>query len=253
MKNLNPSAFEQLLVARLAALQPLLAESGITGHSGPKGALRETYLRDLLLSVIPAKYRVAGGFICDAEGKVSPQLDLILALTEMVPPIGLTADMAFVPLEAALAVVEVKSILKVVHFEQLKSQYESFSCMRPTAIVSGDSIEERPAFNIPIYVFAYENEVGAERLQTELQKIPWLRGVCVYNDQYRLFRPRDNGNLQDSVVTLGKVGSPSGTVCFVRNLLEDLRGGSERERIVAGTLSYHFLGPTDSAMEPYVA
>jgi hypothetical protein len=45
-------------------------------------------------------------------------------------------------------------------------------------------------------------------------------------------RPGDTAHSSDSVLTLGEPDSDSGTICFIQNLLDDLRGLGKREQLV---------------------
>jgi len=96
-------------------------------HGSTKGDIRETYLKEVIGDFLPETFFVGSGFLCDLKNDLSPQLDLVIADRRFIPPVTLYDDVAYFPVESALAHMEVKSTLKKDDFKQIKRQHESIS------------------------------------------------------------------------------------------------------------------------------
>lgn len=82
----------------------------LSHHWGTDGAHKESYLRDVLNSRLPARYRAASGFIVTPDTQ-SSQIDILVVDTER-PTVGRdAAGTIFVTPDAVRAVVEVKTRL----------------------------------------------------------------------------------------------------------------------------------------------
>ena len=108
MTTIPPNRIENIVRARLQMLKMLEKESDELDHHGTRGSLREEYLAKLLSELMPIGKTVASGFVVDLAGKISPQLDLIAAAADFLPPLVLGAGTSLVPIEAALAVLVVR-------------------------------------------------------------------------------------------------------------------------------------------------
>lgn len=160
--------------ARLKGLMAQIDESKQIKHAPTKGALREKYLTEFLESLLPSRYLVKNGFICDALGGISPQMDLILADTSTLPSIALSIDISLIPVEVVIGAVEVKSVLKSRDFEQLKRQADAIWSLKPIAE------DPQPGhFGVRIFIFAYESEVSIPQLSKWFESIPALFGICI--------------------------------------------------------------------------
>jgi hypothetical protein len=107
MKTFN---LEKLLKAAGQRMRLDLAEQLIP-HSGELGASRETIIRGFLQNYLPKRFDVTTGFLFDCSGKVSDQLDVIIANTLASPRFETVGGKRFFPCEAVVAVGQVKSAL----------------------------------------------------------------------------------------------------------------------------------------------
>lgn len=174
MENIFPNRINGVISARLKGLIAQVEESEQIKHGSTKGTLREKYITEFLESLLPSQYLVKNGFVCDVLGSISPQIDLILADTSVLPSVTLSHNVSLIPIEAAIGAMEVKSILKTSAFEQLKRQVDAIWSLRPIA--------ERPPpgpFGVRFFIFAYESEVSIERLKKWFETVPALFGICV--------------------------------------------------------------------------
>ncbi len=168
----------EVVKARLCGLRSLLEESRQIDHRGTQGALREKYLLEFLESLLPPSLSISGGFICDALGGITPQLDLILAEKSAIPSIALTGDVALIPVETALLAVEVKSTLTSKDKVQIQAQVGALRNLHPQAL--------RPdprGFAVLLYIFAYDTTVKESTLEKWLREIDELYGICLLGDR----------------------------------------------------------------------
>lgn len=78
------------------------------GHGGEIGRAREQALRDLLGSFLPPALAISTGFVIDAHGGRSRQLDIIVHFADYHAVFNV-GGVPLVPVEAVIAVLEVKS------------------------------------------------------------------------------------------------------------------------------------------------
>jgi hypothetical protein len=176
MSLIAPNRINGIIRARLQGLKALLQESSEIEHGGTKGSLRERYLIEFLHSVLPPGYIVAGGFICDVLGNITPQLDLIVADRSTIPAVALARDVAVVPVEVARLAIEVKSTLRSDDLEQVRQQAEAFRSLQP--VVESET-QSHPG--VLLYVLAFEAQVGPDLLRQWLESIPELFGICIFD------------------------------------------------------------------------
>lgn len=91
-------------------------------HTGIKGQLRELFVRQLLEPMLPPGYITGSGNIITAYNQVSSQLDVVVCDRRIVPPLLFQGDVGIFPVEAALCVIEVKSVLTA---EELRKAHAS--------------------------------------------------------------------------------------------------------------------------------
>lgn len=111
-------------------------------HRGTKGRLRELFVQDLLKPHLPAGLRVSTGIVVDHRGMQSGQEDIVVFDTSVMPPVLEQGEVVFVPIEATLAVIEVKSVLDQRAIQQAQSHATVIKSM---ALLTLDaSSQEKP-------------------------------------------------------------------------------------------------------------
>ena len=93
---------QQRMVAELTGIR------GAVDHGGTLGDETELAWLDFLARVLPNRYRVANGFVVDADGRRSDQMDVIVFDRQYSPPLFMGGNVQYVPAEAVYAVFEVK-------------------------------------------------------------------------------------------------------------------------------------------------
>ena len=78
-------------------------------HTGEFGIYREAIVHDFLHSFLPQRLAIDTGFIVNALGKVSGQIDLVIYDPSLTPPLESQNRQRFFPVETVVAAGEVKS------------------------------------------------------------------------------------------------------------------------------------------------
>ena len=81
-------------------------------HSGEFGTYREGITRDFLQSFLPQRLAIDTGFIVNALGETSGQIDLVIYDPSLTPPLESQNRQRFFPIETVIAAGEVKSDVK---------------------------------------------------------------------------------------------------------------------------------------------
>ena len=84
-------------------------ESSKLRHSGEFGMLRESLVRNLLRYFLPESFGISDGFVITADGSISGQCDVVIYSRRYGPVIQTAERQRFFPVEAVVAVGEVKS------------------------------------------------------------------------------------------------------------------------------------------------
>jgi hypothetical protein len=85
------------------------AENARLLHPGEYGTFREKAVQELLQLFIPEQFGIDSGFVITNQGDISTQCDLIIFERSITPSIVTNAHKRFFPIEAVVAVGEVKS------------------------------------------------------------------------------------------------------------------------------------------------
>jgi hypothetical protein len=99
---------------------------------GMRGAFCERLLKEFFREVIPRDFSILSGIVCDCHGGSSPQLDMIVVDDSQLPPLALYEDSAFVPVEAALMVAEIKMRFTSAALDQVSRQAAALASLRPS-------------------------------------------------------------------------------------------------------------------------
>jgi hypothetical protein len=230
-----PNRIYEIIKARLQGMMALYEESSHVQHSATKGSLREKYLIDFFRELIPAKYAIEGGFICDLMGNNTLQLDFILADTSEIPLVALGTNVAYIPVEAALAAIEIKSTLRTSDLDQIEKQNHSLQELKIVNIPElGIDYSVHAQHNIPFFIFAYDTDVAEQTLDKWLTDIPNLLGICVVNNFYKLAFYRSDGK----DVVLEKIETHRGdefreTLVFIYSVFSAIKkASSQRGKII---------------------
>jgi len=103
-------SLQEMLAAAGKRMRADLAER-MVGHPGELGVGREEIIRRFLRSYLSARFEISTGFVFDSQGKVSKQLDIIIANAQVCPRFETAGGIRHYPCESVVAVGQVKSSL----------------------------------------------------------------------------------------------------------------------------------------------
>ena len=180
------------LKSRIRQLTEQFDETDAIRHNATKGSLREAYLKDFLANFVPQRLGVNSGFITDCRGdEISPQIDLLVFDQSQMPGFTISKFVTLVPIEASVMAIEVKSMLKSEHVDQIKAQQSSVRKMRFAATsLKRECLHTVDCIGIPTFVFALESVCSKEKLLEWFEEIDALEAVCVVGKYVILRDPR---------------------------------------------------------------
>lgn len=171
------SKITDVIINRLKSLSNLKEETSPIGHGSSMGIVRETRLADMLRDYLPNDVGVETGFVCDATGNISPQIDIIITDVDPIPTLDFDGQFKLVPVEKTICCIEVKSTLELHDFKQLVKQERMIQSMpRCTGHISEGAKEFLPVL---FAVFALENKVGEDTLEETITANQYIRQVSV--------------------------------------------------------------------------
>lgn len=136
--------------------------------------------------MVPQHFAVTSGFLTDSKaGTVTPQIDLVAIERSAMPRFALDEQTEIIPVESAYFVSEIKSTLKTEHFAQIRDQMTSVTNLKYNYFRKQycEGISKELQQRIPMFVFAYENKLGSDRIEDWFSHIPQLIAVCIINDK----------------------------------------------------------------------
>ncbi len=99
------------LLKSVAGQMRIALQQKLVSHPGELGTGREEVIREFLRQHLPKRFGVSTGFVFDAHGKVSRQIDVIIYDAYSCPAFEAAGGKMFFPCESVVAVGEVKSQL----------------------------------------------------------------------------------------------------------------------------------------------
>lgn len=87
-------------------------------HTGEFGTYREAIVHDFLHPFLPQRLAIDSGFIVNALGEVSKQIDLVIYDPSLTPPLESQNRQRFFPVETVIAAGEVKSNVRREEFKK---------------------------------------------------------------------------------------------------------------------------------------
>lgn len=152
-------------------------------HRGIEGAIREIALKECIEPFLTESFRVNSGKIIDSEGNQSRQVDLIIYRKKLIPPILISPELGFFPVESVKYAIEVKS---KVTSSNLKDCIENFKSIQN--LKSYPKSMEHP---LPVTVlFGFDSDINSSdltRLSKNIYKNSPLTTVCILGKGYWLF------------------------------------------------------------------
>ena len=120
--------------------------SRLISHPGELGSDREEVIRGFLRRNLPSRFEVSTGFVFDAAGKISEQIDIVIADSQVCPLFEMPGKVRLFPCEAVVAIGQVKSSMTstAVMREALENLESVKSLDRSTGGYAHDAISRKP-------------------------------------------------------------------------------------------------------------
>lgn len=184
-------AYADLVRARSAAAIAEAAALREVQHQGLLGSLRETVLRQLLSPLLPVTMGVGTGVVIGHDGTQSSQIDIVIYDRTLLPPL-LLQEAGLIPIEAALALIEVKSTLNMAGLRQAHAMSVEIGGI---PMLSGEfTPDDAPLAHGPLHptcgVFAFSSDLkpGADEYARYEEMLAGsraaLRHICVAGRSY---------------------------------------------------------------------
>jgi len=139
MSKPGSSVLKGLFLAQQEAMRSALeAEREVIDHAGLKGTASEERWRELLVTHLPQRYRVATGIVVDHKGRKSRQTDVIIHDAHYCPLFRKHGNVSFVPAESVYAVLDVKQVIEA---ETLRDAAKKARSVRQLSRTSGKIID----------------------------------------------------------------------------------------------------------------
>lgn len=106
----RPQRVRPVLEALDGQLTAQLLATSVIEHPGENGRAREQIVKAFLTSIVPEDYAVTSGFVIDALGQISRQIDLIV-YRRGYHPVFHIGEVPLVLIEACVAAIEVKAAI----------------------------------------------------------------------------------------------------------------------------------------------
>lgn len=145
-------------------------------HNATIGELRESYLMDFFKELIPSSVSLTSGFITDAGGKISPQLDFIVTKKSALPLIEMKNGLAIVPIESVLLTAEIKSSLSTTDFFQIEKQITEITSLQITGDMGSND------FIVPTVILAYDHNIAEKTLLDWMNENGNIVACCTFKN-----------------------------------------------------------------------
>ena len=171
-------------------------------HSVTMGNETEIAWRAFIGQILPTRYHVCDGFVVDARGLRSDQIDIIVFDRHYSPPLFQSGNVQYVPAEAVYAVFEVKQRIDKHTLRQASAKVSSVRRLQRTTapIPTADGmLEPKPPHRILGGVLAlnYGQMVSVEKtiggLMTKVDEHQRLDLGCAMRDGSFMVRYQDTG------------------------------------------------------------
>ena len=130
-------------------------------HPGEKGGASETAWVERLRLFLPTRYQVTSGFVIDADGQRSAQIDVIIHDRHFCPLLFEQNAKLFVPAESVFGVFEVKQTLDRGHILYAADKVSTVRRLRRTSttiVERGERRKPRERFHILGGLLTYESK-----------------------------------------------------------------------------------------------
>ena len=197
----NP-LFRSEFISRVKTALARAQAAGLLDHPGLTGRAREVFVKDLLKPILPPYVELGSGKISDSEGRLSPEIDVVVYSAATLPPLLFDVGFGVYPAEACIYAIEVKSILTA---GQLRDSLEKHRQLRqltylPSALNKVYQPIGPPSPAVIPALFAFGSDLGPDgkseleryrELDPEADISPVTPILCVAGRGYWWYKPNE--------------------------------------------------------------
>lgn len=217
---------QEILISKVKSLLEKQRLADTIEHNSTKGSLRESFLKDFIIDIIPREYDLTSGFVtAHNQDSLSPQIDLIVTDKIKTPKFLLDNDNSIVPFESALLLIEIKTTLTEKVVEQLNKQREYINNCGNPVYIRDYILQDLKAFENKtqirmqinsnqfdkplIWLVGFKSELSEERLKELIKKVEGMTGIWLVGE-YSLYA--ENGEIK-------KIESDKSTLFTIERIL----------------------------------
>ncbi|CAB3662619.1 DUF6602 domain-containing protein [Achromobacter kerstersii] len=154
--------FINIFNARFDYLWSLFNATSPISHRGEKGNLRETFVRQIIESILPNHFGLGSGVVTDFNGRESSQADIIVYDRRLMLPIFQDLGRGIYPIDSVIRVLEIKSVLDNAALKDARAAAWKLSPQNPNGLKLARSGKlPNSQANYPLFgIFAYESKVA---------------------------------------------------------------------------------------------
>lgn len=170
--------FQKRIQSKIDILVAESKSAEVIDHNSTKGSIRERLLIDFFQSLIPPKFDITSGIVCDAKGRSSKQTDFIVRDNSLFPPFLFATDVSVVPVDSVHLIAEIKTTLRS---SDLKQVTEARTAFNELELATCD-IPDESEIKIPSVILAFNNEVSQSTLEKWLIDRNDVVAICIIGD-----------------------------------------------------------------------
>lgn len=143
--------------------------TNIITHNGLKGSAREELLKKYLRELLPKKYAITGGIICDSSGNQSRQQDFIIYDSFTNASFYQFESNSILPIESVYATIEIKSSLNTTTLKECIENVNSVKKLEKIGNNNGIKFVNNFSNTYPLgFVFAYTSRMSLKQIILKL-------------------------------------------------------------------------------------
>lgn len=163
-------------------------DAAALAHHGLAGRVRELFVSQLLVPMLPSGFNIGTGKITNAAGGLSQETDLVIYNRSILPPVFYSERDAVFPIESSYYAIEVKSTLTATDVRSSLAKGKSI-----TSLTGGDQANSRRHLSPAVLVlFAFGSDLASTSSEIERyakydpdwRTDPVFKAICIVGKGY---------------------------------------------------------------------
>src|SRR5262249_24088097 len=197
-------------------------------HPGTIGDFSELEWLTLLSAYLPKRYEADKGFVVDAKGAVSDQIDIIIFDRHYTPFVFHQNGAKYIPAEAVYAVIECKQDVTLGNIKYAAKKAKSVRSLRRTSLPivhAGGTHEPKKLHNIlaGLVCVGGGQSAGSKKHLTKLEPLKTLNYICSLGGVFTHRKDFDLWDENNEPHSYIYKASKLSLVAFVMTLIGDLQ------------------------------